>query len=251
MIGLEYRSVTVIATTVAFLLSACSAPTRVARSRLRPQPQRTYTCGDSGGNHCYARTYWTAGSYGYFAANVLVVNLQAESDQFIDDELWLVDRTCNKPDSCWIEAGLMADRTGSVTGPQYFWAQGLPNGDLPVRYFGVANSSTFSKYMRVELSGAGGKFDVHITPPGATAGYDSKPLSIAMRPSLIQLGQELSGTQGSFAPKAMFTKIRAGSTAPGAAVASEGNILVHSPPFGGWIVKPGGPREAIFATQCC
>jgi hypothetical protein len=231
-----------------------SGNTAKAKIRVAAVPFKAYVCGDPGAithAHCYAVAGWDSPRQrvGFFAADVSVVDLEAQANQFLDDELWLIDKACRPV--CWIEAGFMSDRTSNFSGPVYFWAVGRPHNKVDVSYFGPVDKTQLGRFARIELGGSGNSWLARITPPGSRAAFNSGTVSLTMNPSLINLGQELSGTHGSRAPKARFQRIYAGRSAPGSPIRSNADLDISNPPYGGWQTKPGVGRDSIFYTQCC
>jgi hypothetical protein len=214
----------------------------------------TYACGGPDvSRHCYAIATWSASNgdaFGFFSADVSLVDLSAQPSQFLDDELWLIDKSCEPGVICWIEAGFMSNHVSTVTQPQYFWAYQPPNGLRSVYYLSVVDRTGYGKPVHIQLDGRGGTFHIQVTPPGQAVSF-SKNAAMRMKPNLINLGQELSGTRGSRAPKATFTRIYAGLRQPGNALSATVQLKVDKPPFGGWEAQPGSSGKAIFYTQCC
>jgi len=205
-----------------------------------------YSCHDAGDvGHCYAITAATGASYGFLAADVSTVALNAQDQAFIDDEMWLIDAKC-----CWIEAGFMSNHTIATKNPLYFWAQGVGN-HVVVSYFGGLDATQYGRPAHIQLDGNNGTFHALIVPPGSNAAFSSGDVTIRMSPNAVNLGQELSGTNGSHAPRALFTRIRVGALAPGRPPDSKFKITIASPPTGGWLVVPGQSREPVFYTECC
>lgn len=102
----------------------------------------TRTCGTaSAGPHCYGVVIWNRARY--FGSGILMragEMVQPPGANFVDNEMWLIDKTtaactANRFGMCWVEIGLISSSAPHLV--TVFWAQGRPDGTLPVHTIGA------------------------------------------------------------------------------------------------------------------
>lgn len=152
------------------------------------------------------------------------------------------------PNLYWVEDGYWASSSFSSY-QEYFWADHRPvdcGGCVNVHVFGPVPSDDYGYNPQFTIHYVGNnEYQVTVTSPHyAPNAYSTNN---SMTPTLVQMGQELSGTSGASAPDARFS-YRYYWDETGSYIAidySYGTTYDH-PPYLGYV-----PNDSDFYTYCC
>lgn len=236
-----------------------------------PSQAVTYSCGNQSSGHCYGVASWQEKPE-YFGAysDILQVpiNCPGGCGGFIDDEEWLIDDhsagcTGNPFGMCWVEAGYIA--SDGSNNPVFFWADSRP-----------MNASTFNLHLLGGTDPAGvtdhfmiikdarngpGIFQLWIYNDSLSTLYNGTSTSNTMSGNIVDIGQELAGTQDASAGSANFTRNIWAVQALGPEYVfwynrqiDQGGVSSANPPTGSWTIDPSSPpppEGGQFTTHCC
>jgi hypothetical protein len=233
----------------------------------------TYSCGDPSSNHCYGVTSWSEQTQ-YFGAYVDLqepsMSCPSNCGGFIDNEIWLIDNksaACksNSFGMCWVEAGYIAQ---SGQGTQFFWADSRPQTSSTFNLHILGNADpvgTTDHFMIVKDARVSPQvFQVWVYNTSLSTLYQGTSKASNGNPmsgNVIDIGQELAGTQGASAGDAQYTRnIWAVQTLGPEYVfwynrqKDKGSVSSANPPFASWSVDPSTPpppEGGRFTTHCC
>ena len=165
----------------------------------------SYSCSP---NHCYGRDLWSGAITG--GSTTVLVNSMGQGDGFVDNEMWLIQQSSSGDcaqflNLCWTEGGYAAGGSNNGTTLYFFFADVRPcscggyhehdstelqGGDFG-SYAGIGIYQTSSSTWQVNVF-------------GAVTSYSGTSTGQTMSPTMIVIGQELSGTSGALAPTANF-----------------------------------------------
>lgn len=229
----------------------------------------TYPCS----SHCYGVNTWSSSTQ-YFGAytDISLVQLgcdpQCASDGFIDEEMWLVDtNSCvHQFDGlCWVEIGYI-DYQAQHNWQAYFWGDERPGqpfmfdlfNNVQNTDFGNTNHFVIIKDTRTTPIG----FQVLIYNDSSHTFLQGISNDNAITANEIMIGQEIVGTDGASAPRAIFTQNKFATQALSSdnqfvytAQTTEGTVISNNPPAGQWATDPASSGNAFdggqFSTSCC
>jgi hypothetical protein len=236
-----------------------------------------YKCGDASKDHCYANVTWEERPQ-YFGAytDITQVAMSCPSDcgGFVDDEIWLNDT--NSPDCktngmatdrtagvCWVEAGTIME--AGMDGRHFFWADARPlkTNTFNLHILGPGDAEgVVNHYMIIQdARGDFGISQIWIYNDSLSTLYQGTSTNNAMKGNMIQIGQELAGTQNASAGSATFSRNIFAVQALGQeyvfwynAQTTRGTASIsNNPPSGAWVIGPDKPppEGGQFSTKCC
>lgn len=254
---------------VRFLVVVSLLIALLGATQLMTRPAHAYSCGDAtSGTHCYGITTSVSGYYGMAndglkasRTNILVVPMQCNAcgginttSGFIDNEMWLGDNH-NPSQAYWVEVGYKTESNFFSSWEEYFWADVRPVdktvANLNFHNWGNIPSGDYQHtdtFYAWQDSQAVNQFDlaIHTTQGGSFTGASTNN---TMAPSLIQMGQELAGNAGAYAPFANYT-YRYYTNSSGVEKGIYGNYFFSNnppPSIGSYL----GATGYDFATNCC
>jgi hypothetical protein len=224
-----------------------------------------YACG----SHCYGLNTWSSSTEYYGAqTDISVVHLNCDTTTcapsgLINEEMWLVDQTsCVRQDDglCWIETGYVDYYSTNQT---FFWADERPGQPFTFELMKNVSNSDYGntdhfviiKDKRVTPAG----FEILVYNDSSTTLLEGTSNDNAMMGKQIIIGQELFGSGGASAPKAIFTHnlFAVQALGPGNAFVYntqtiEGMVTSDNPPSGQWDTNPATSADGgQFSTSCC
>jgi hypothetical protein len=167
----------------------------------------SYSCGSSSGSgHCYGWNTWVGAVDG--SATQITVRGITGGNGFIDNEMWLVQWPKNGlPRSTWVEAGYISD-SGFENGAEvWFWADSRPqdNGYVNLHYGIPLRSGDYGHNVAITLKRKDScSFTASVV--GVLTGEQGTSTNNCISPDHIQIGQELAGSNGANAPKALYSQ---------------------------------------------
>lgn len=195
---------------------------------------RAYSCTSP---HCYGINDWPGGPIYGSETDISVAALQCNgctNGTFIDDEMWL-----NGDSGQWVEAGY-STYTSHNNRVDYFWADnracfacGYSEHDL-----GGVPSADFGSYTYFEIERLDGS-DYDVVISSANFYHDGKSTSNGMTANDINIGSEIYGTSGAYAPRAYFIDNYWIDTGyHGHNQTANGTLHYNNPPYVGWNTLP-------------
>lgn len=195
------------------LIASLLGQTGFTSSAFASAQNKTYACGTRASNpndpttwHCYGGLDWAGTTNGVKTS--IFTNQITTPNCHMNNEVWLIQVKNPGIVGRWIEAGIKVDPdlTGSSTQNLLFWMDIAPNGAPRYHYGPYFQGNDYGKYANVELKKIGGsQFSVSISGlPSAFINANS-PNDDNFAPNHIQIGMELCGTGGAYAPRNGFT----------------------------------------------
>lgn len=188
---------------VLFILALVFVPFGTV-SHVHAATQISYSCGDLSSGHCYGVKFW--GGANGADTRITLHPTNGGNDGFVNTEMWLQ----SSDTSYWVEAGIRSCSCFNVVdGSMFFWADSRPNGGGYHEHFSNYLYSTDwsqpNALVRITRSGTS-SWNVSVNDNVTLLTGTSADNNITI--GYIEVGMELAGTSGAYAPLNYFTNNR-------------------------------------------